>query len=175
MKFRYLDDGYYLEQGPGRRRSGRLGDPRRRHLLPGDLASEPLDKYKVMFCVNLPALDADAAERLRAYVAGGGNLVWICGDNVDPEAYNQMNEQAGGGLLPAPLLDVRVPARKPAATVGTSSFLDKLHPALGRLVEPPSLYESVLVYKHVRMAAGRAGPACWPGWTTASRCWSSGA
>ena len=63
--------------------------------------SEPLEKYKVIFCVNLPALNADAAERLRAYVAGGGNVVWICGDNVNPEAYNQMNQQAHGQLLPA--------------------------------------------------------------------------
>ena len=71
--------------------------------------TEPLANYKVIFCVNLPAPDADVAQRLRDYVAQGGNLVWIAGDNVDAEAYNQMNEQAGDQLLPAPLVDVRTP------------------------------------------------------------------
>ena len=84
------------------------------------LVDEPLDKYKVLFCVNLPALRADAAERLAALSRGGGRVVWICGDNVRPEAYNQMNKQAGGQLLPAPLVDVRSPAQRTIATVGTS-------------------------------------------------------
>ncbi len=38
--------------------------------------------------------DEDAAERLRAYVARGGNVMWICGDNVEPVPYNQANQQA---------------------------------------------------------------------------------
>ena len=63
----------------------------------------------MLFCVNLPALDAQAADRLAAYVAGGGRVVWICGDNVQPDAYNAMNQQAGGQLLPAALVDVRTP------------------------------------------------------------------
>ena len=108
-------------------------------------------------------------------MAGGGNVVWICGDNVSPEAYNQMNEQARGQLLPAPLVDVRTPGPQDNRDSWHISFLDKKHPALGRLVEPASLYESVLVYKHVRMAVGdEATLGCWPGSTTASRCWCSG-
>jgi len=152
----YLDDGYYLERAlaPGRSGGGAI---RTTTLLAGDLMSEPLEKYKVVFCVNLPALGADAAERLRSYVAGGGNVVWICGDNVNPEAYNLMNEQSRGGLLPAPLADVRVPGPQDNRDSWHINFLDKKHPALGQLVEPASLYESVLVYKHVRMAAGQRG------------------
>ncbi len=128
----------------------------------------------MLFCVNLPALGADAAERLAAYISGGGRVVWICGDNVRPEAYNQMNKQAGGQLLPAPLVDVRSPRPKDKRDSWHIAFLDKNHPVLSRLAEPASLYESVLVTKHVRMAAKRAPPGCWPGSTTASRCWSSG-
>jgi hypothetical protein len=152
----YLDDGYYLERAlsPGRSGGGAI---RTTTLVAGDLISEPLEKYKVVFCVNLPALGADAAERLRSYVAGGGNVVWICGDNVNPEAYNLMNEEAKGGLLPAPLADVRVPGPQDNRDSWHVSFLDKKHPALSHLVEPASLYESVLVYKHVRMAAGQGG------------------
>ena len=121
--------------------------------------SEPLEKYKVIFCVNLPALNSDAAERLRAYVAGGGNVMWLCGDNVNPEAYNQMNEQAKGQLLPAPLVDVRAPGPQDNRDSWHISFLDKKYPAFRHLVEPAALYESVLVYKHVRMTVGEKDAA----------------
>ena len=123
-------------------------------LLADDLPKESLDKFKVLFCVNLPALDAQAAERLAAYVTGGGRVVWICGDNVQPEAYNEMNQLAGGQLLPTALVDVRAPSPHGNRDSWRVGFLDKKHPALGRLVEPASVYESVLVYKHVRMAGG---------------------
>ncbi len=152
----YLDDAYYLEKAlsAGRGGSGAIAATT---LLAGDLAKEPLEKFRVLFCVNLPALDAQAADRLAAYVAGGGRVVWICGDNVRPDAYNAMNQQAGGQLLPAALLDVRVPSPKGDRDSWHVGFLDKKHPALARLVEPASLYESVLVYKHVRMTTdGRA-------------------
>jgi hypothetical protein len=99
-------------------------------------------------------LSPEAAERLRLYVAGGGHLVWFCGDNVNPAAYNEMNEQAKGGLLPAALTDVREPGAQDHRDSWHISFLDKKFPAFSHLVEPVSLYESVLVYKHVRMAAG---------------------
>ena len=116
------------------------------------LGDEPLDQYKVLFCVNLPALNAGAAERLAAYIAGGGRVVWICGDNVRPEAYNEMDKQANGHLLPTPLVDVRSPRPKDKRDSWHIASLDKMHPALARLTEPAALYESVLVTKHVRMA-----------------------
>ncbi len=148
----YLDDGYYLEHAlaAGGASGGAI---RATVLLPADLAAEPLEKYRVIFCVNLPALRPDAAARLAASLAGGGNLVWICGDNVNVEAYNRMNQEAGGQLLPAPLVDLRVPNPQDKRDSWHVSFLDKQHPALVRLAEPASLYESVLVYKHFRMAA----------------------
>ena len=146
----YLDDTYYLERAlaPGRAGNWAIQSTM---LAQGDLMSQPLEKYKVIFCVNLPALNADAAERLRAYVAGGGCVVWICGDNVDVDAYNQMNQQAHGQLLPAALVGVRTPGPKDNRDSWHISFLDKKYPALSHLAEPAVLYESVLVYKHVRM------------------------
>jgi len=84
-------------------------------------------------------------------VTGGGDLVWVCGDNVDPEAYNQMNELADGQLLPAPLLDVRVPLAGEGRDSWYIGTLEKEHRALSLLTEPASLYQSVLVYKHVRV------------------------
>jgi hypothetical protein len=147
----YLDDAYYLERALS---SGHNGGWAIQPTLwvADDLMGESLNKYKVVFCVNLPALNSDAAERLRAYVAGGGNVVWFGGDNVDPAAYNQMNEQANATLLPTPLNDIRTPKPEDKRDSWHIGFLDKNDPAFGQLVEPAGLYESVLVYQHVRMA-----------------------
>lgn len=149
----YLDDTYYLDQALSPRRGGGWA-LQTTTLVANDLLNEPLERYKVIFCVNLPALNADVAERLRAYVAAGGNVFWICGDNVVPDAYNQMNQQARDQLLPAPLVDIRTPNAQDNRDSWHISFLDKKYPALSQLVEPTSLYESVLVYKHARMAVG---------------------
>ncbi len=147
----YLDDAYYLEKAlaSGSGSGAIVATP----LLADELTKRPLEKFKVLFCVNLPALDAPAADRLAAYVAGGGRVVWICGDNVHPDAYNAMNQQTGGQLLPATLLDVRTPNPHGNRDSWHVGFLDKKHPALARLVEPASLYESVLIYKHIRLSA----------------------
>ena len=102
----YLDDTFYVEQALAPAKAGGWA-LHGTMLTAKDLLTEPLANFTVIYCVNLPAPDADAAERLRAYVAGGGHLVWICGDNVQPEAYNQMNQQAKGQLLPAPLVEIR--------------------------------------------------------------------
>jgi len=159
----YLEDTFYVEQALAPGRAGGEWAVRTATLTAKDLISEPLSQYTVIYCVNLPALGADAAERLKTYVAAGGNVVWICGDNVDPEAYNQMNQQAGGQLLPAPLLEVRAPVEGDDRDSWHVSFLDKKHRALGHLVEPASLYQSVLVYKHIRMDTEGAGES----WTLA--------
>ena len=146
----YLEDSFYVEQAlvPGRSDGSAI---RATVLTADELPSEPLSQYRVIFCVNLPAPGAEAAERLWRYVVGGGNLVWIGGDNVDPEAYNAMNQSAAGNLLPAALLDVRASEDDGERDSWNVTFLDKTHPALGHLVEPASLYQSVLVYQHLRV------------------------
>ncbi|MGW8257447.1 MAG: hypothetical protein ACWGMZ_08185, partial [Thermoguttaceae bacterium] len=104
----YLDDGFYLEKALAPVQSGAwVIQPST--LLADDLQTAPLEKYKVIFCVNLPAPGELLTRRLCQYVVKGGNLVWIAGDNVVPDEYNRMNEQADAQLLPAPLLDVRGP------------------------------------------------------------------
>ena len=77
----YLDDAYYLERGAAARRGEGRGDASYDHNC-RSTRRRALDQYKVLFCVNLPALNAGAAERLAAYISGGGRVVWICGDNV---------------------------------------------------------------------------------------------
>ena len=154
----YLDDSFYVEQALAPARAGGWAI-RTTSLTAGELLSEPLPNYTVICCVNLPAPDVDTAERLRTYVEHGGNLIWICGDNVDPEAYNRMNEDARGELLPAPLLDVRKPQAGEDRDSWSISFLDKEHKALQHLIEPASLYQSVLIYKHVRIDAAAQNEA----------------
>ena len=153
-----LEDSFYVEQALAPAASG--GWAVRTTILTSDeLISEPLGNYTAIFCVNLSAPDADAAARLRDYVTGGGNLIWICGDNVEPEAYNRMNESASRQLLPAALLDVRAPAVGEDRDSWTIGMLDKTHRALVHLAEPASLYRSVLVYRHVRLDAASSPAA----------------
>ena len=156
----YLDDTFYLEQAlsPGRSGGWAL---RTTTLTAGELLTEQLSRFTAIYCVNLPAPSGDAAGRLKTYVENGGNLIWICGDNVQVEAYNQMNKEAGGALLPAPLLEVRAPGQGAERDSWNISFLDKKHPALGHLVEPASLYQSVLVYRHVRMDTKQENSGLW--------------
>ena len=154
----YLDDAFYLEKALSPASTGGAAI-RPQFLKLGDLLTEPLSTFTAIYCVNVPALDADIAERLRSYVGHGGNLVWICGENVVPEEYNRMNDEAQKALLPAPLLDVRAAGPTVGRDAWHVSFLDKTHHALRHLAEPASLYESILVEKHVRMDTKAAGNA----------------
>ena len=154
----YLEDTFYLEQALAPARAGSWAI-RSTTLSADELRSEPLSNYKVVFCVNLETPDTETAARLRNYVTGGGNLFWIVGDNVDPAAYNAMNEQAGGQLLPAPLVDVRLPEAGGDRDTWHVVSLAKDHPAMGHLLQPPSLYQSVLIYKHLRLDTAAAPAA----------------
>lgn len=146
----YLEDTFYLEQALAPARSGSWAI-RTTTLTADELRTEPLSNYKVIFCVNLEAPDADTAARLRSYVTSGGNLFWIAGDNIDPAAYNLMNEAAGDQLLPAPLIDIRLPQADEQRDSWHITSLDKENPAMSQLLQPASLYQSVLIYKHLRI------------------------
>lgn len=139
------DDAFYLERALASQGT------RLTTLTPDQITPAALAGQAAAFCVNLPTLDADAAQTLATYAQNGGHLVWIAGPNVDPDSYNQMNQQASGQLLPAPLGPLRVPA--PGATQSWSiASLDPTHPALATLTEPPSLYQTVLVFQLIPVA-----------------------
>lgn len=145
----FLDDTFYLDNAL----AAAGGGIRATSLTADQLATEPLSNYTAIFCVNVPAFSSELVERLHAYVKDGGDLVWVCGDNVVPESYNQMNELASGELLPAPLVDVRVPLPGQGRDSWYVGSLEKEHRALSLLTEPASLYQSILVYKHVQVDA----------------------
>ena len=155
----YLDDTFYVQQALMPARSGNWAI-RGTVLAAKDLAAEKLQNYAVVYCVNLPAPEADVADKLRQYVEGGGHVFWICGENVQPAAYNAMNQQAKGQLLPAPLLDVRTAKAGAPSGSGRDTwhirYLDEKHRALAPLVKPDPLYQSVLIYKYVRTDATAA-------------------
>ena len=155
----YLEETFYVAQALAPARAGGWAI-RTTHLTAADLSSEPLTNFKVVYLVNLPALDAAAADRLRGFVENGGHAVWISGDNVQADAYNQMNQQAQGRLLPAPILGIQSPDAAEGRDSWHINFLDKEHKALAQLVEPASLYQSVLVYKYARLDTV-AAPEAW--------------
>jgi hypothetical protein len=146
------DDAYYLERAlaPG----GSPGGAFRVATLGAEsLPAEDLSAAGVVYCVNLPALSPPAAEKLLAYARSGGHVVWVCGQNVQPVAYNAMNALAQGLLLPASLEELRRPL--PGGVDGWHvGFLDKDDPALAPLTEPASLYQSVLIYQHFPISWG---------------------
>ncbi len=143
----FLDDGFYLENAL--RAAG--GGVRLTHLLGSQLAGEPLERYKVLFCVNLEAPTGEALNRLHRFVSTGGALVWVCGDNVEPGAYNNMNEQAEGLLIPGVLATIRSARGGQDRDSWRVTWLDREHRALSLLAEPASLYQSILVYRHVQV------------------------
>jgi hypothetical protein len=146
----YLDDTFYLERAftPT---SGQEWALKPRILTLNELASETLSQYLAIFLVNVPAPTAGLVERLRDYVQHGGNLVWISGENVRAAEYNAMNEQAQGKLLPAPLLDVQTPAPGSGRESWFISSLDREHKTMKLFLEPATLYQTVLVYKYMRI------------------------
>ncbi len=140
------DDAFYLERALAP--AGSAGGAFRvTTLTPESFATTKLTGLVVIFCVNVPALPPLAAEKLWEYVKDGGHLVWICGHNVEPAAYNAMNALAQGQLLPVSLDELRqpLPGGIESWHIG---FLDKNDPALRPLTEPASLYQSVLVYRY---------------------------
>ncbi len=154
----YLDDTFYVERALMPAKGGSWAI-KAAPIVVSELGREPLSDYTAVFCVNLKAPGADVAERLRSYVEAGGNLVWICGENVNPDEYNRMNEESKRQLLPAKLLGVRAADPAQGRDSWNIAYLDEKHPALRQLNDPPSLYQSVLVYKHVRIDAKQAGLA----------------
>ncbi|GAB6186992.1 BatA domain-containing protein [Thermopirellula anaerolimosa] len=148
----YLNDSFYLERAlqPLDEEDWAI---KTTVLSAADLATEPASNYRVIYLVNVPALDAAVAQRLADYVEHGGHLVWIAGPAVDADAYNAMNAAAGGRLLPAPLSGVASPDPSQERDSWYVASLDKQYPAATHLVDPPSLYRSVLAYKYVKADA----------------------
>lgn len=152
----YAEDSFYLERAlsPG----GDGGAVRARSITADELATASLSGFAVVYCVNLPAPAEPAARKLVDYVKAGGHVVWTAGNNVDSTAYNAIDSTLGGDLLPTQL-GVRM--KPPAGGAGSwhIASLDRDDPALAPLVEPATLYQSVLVYQLQPVEVGEKSAA----------------
>ncbi|MCL2743164.1 MAG: BatA domain-containing protein [Planctomycetaceae bacterium] len=144
----FLEATFYLERalqtGAGGVSPIRLTVFDKEHLL-----TEPLQNYAVVIAVDIPAPERDAAERLVQYVERGGNLIWTCGDNIYADEYNQLNEEFGGKLLPAPILSMQAPDVDSGTDAWNIGTMDGSYAPFRNLVNPRELFTSVLVYRRI--------------------------
>lgn len=73
------------------------------------LRDEDLSRYRAIYLLNVPSVDAVVAAKLLDYVQKGGGLAFFIGDQCDLASYNETLFQDGNGLLPAPILAKRQP------------------------------------------------------------------
>ncbi|MEM8913022.1 MAG: BatA domain-containing protein [Planctomycetota bacterium] len=83
-------------------RLGAIPDVRPVSIL-RDLTSQTIEPYRAVYLINVPEINATAAEALSRFVADGGGLAWFLGGNVDVNAYNAVlgpNDRSKTSLLP---------------------------------------------------------------------------
>ncbi|MEX0726202.1 MAG: CARDB domain-containing protein, partial [Planctomycetaceae bacterium] len=91
-------------------RFGETGTPVRDWIQPhvirdGELTATDLSRYACIIVCNVATMTAREADILEQYVASGRGLILAVGDQVLPEAYNDILYRDGKGILPAKLGD----------------------------------------------------------------------
>lgn len=101
---RYRDEAFFVEAAL---RSG--GSPVVARVVDAEsLPAEELSQYDLLFLLNTRTPEPHVAERLAAFVEGGGGLFLALGDNVDPDGWNERL----GPLLPRRLHLVKTAAER---------------------------------------------------------------
>jgi hypothetical protein len=78
-----------------------------------------LDKYLMVYMINIAEIPPDGIDVLERYVRAGGGLAWFMGDAVDPAFYNEELYRDGTGLFPCQIdLAPRVLPRNDVTTPG---------------------------------------------------------
>ncbi len=148
---RYRDETFFLEPA-----LTAPGTPVRSVFRDAEAGlKEDLSAYDVVFLVNVPAPDPEAASRLAAFVEKGGGLFVSMGDQVSPDAYNAVL----GELLPRRLRDVRTAAEREDADVerraGRITQLQRDHPLLAPFSgEAAEGLEDARFYRYVLFEGG---------------------
>lgn len=70
---------------------------------PEDLRRTPLDRFDLIYLINVPEIAPDALAALQDYVRQGGGLVWYLGDAIRPAFYNESLFGVADGLFPVRL------------------------------------------------------------------------
>ena len=71
-----------------------------------DFQSSEISQYDVIFIANLYRINEDIVTKLERWVSSGGGLVFLLGDQIDEDVYNDLLFKDGEGLLPLKLLNV---------------------------------------------------------------------
>ncbi|MBF5041885.1 VWA domain-containing protein [Aggregicoccus sp. 17bor-14] len=101
---RYRDEAFFVEAA-----LSAPGSPVQASVRDAEAGlREDFGQYDVVLLLNVPAPDADVAQRLGAFVEAGGGLFLSMGDRVETEAYNARLK----ALLPRPLRLVRTAAER---------------------------------------------------------------
>jgi hypothetical protein len=93
-----------------------------------ELSSRVLGDYRALILTSVPSLSGPQADQVAKYVAAGGTLMLFMGDQVQPDAYNNI-------LLPRKLLPGKLLTRKSTPADGKAFGFDfnpngPLHPSL---------------------------------------------
>ena len=100
---------------------------------PEDLRRVPLDKFHLIYLINVPELAPDAISALEKYVSSGGGLVWYMGDAVRPAFYNENLFAEETALFPVRLGVAPTNLDRPAEAGTIRADLADLHGPLFRL------------------------------------------
>jgi len=181
----YRDGAFYLRlalEAPNR--AGQPLSPiRPKVVTERELLGERLDNYACVILANVARIGPQLAQRLAAYVRGGGGLLVFCGNQVDPASYNLAigpatrapvrvvhgEGETGGAaeadegqpnpfqLLPGRLGQVQVARAEDDAFFHVTNT-DPRHPILQDIVEEISMKDTqVRQFIHLEKDAGETG------------------
>ena len=145
-----LDDGFFLRQV-----FQVSGAAKVTQITAAQVATEgDLRRFVAVFCANVGPLNAAQKDNLRRYVQTGGNLVWFVGGQT---RMHPAGQDPADDLMPARLVAVigDSVAREKAWAV---QRIDGDDPWLTEFKAPPSLYQSILAYRYVRMDVPKNSP-----------------
>jgi hypothetical protein len=116
-----------------------------------ELDSTDFFEYDVIFFLNWSQLgmSSEKVHRLKQWVASGGGLVLMPGDQTDPQWFNSQFYDNGEGLSPLTLLS-STPHEND--TTWTSLHIAEGNRLLPRLAAEPAFFENVKVFRHWQAA-----------------------
>ncbi|HTN77880.1 MAG TPA: hypothetical protein VL096_21630, partial [Pirellulaceae bacterium] len=116
-----------------------------------DVTAETLNKYRVIYLLDVPRLDPRGVTNLEAFVQGGGGLAFFVGPNVNLAFYNNSLYKNGSGLFPVPL--DREDELLPDAVENKPDMEAEAHPLFQPLLaEQNPLIRLVTVERYLRVA-----------------------
>ncbi len=138
----YLDETFWVSCAL----SGRTGGLEVVTVLAKELSRENLERATAVVACGVSAFGEEAVAELRAYVRGGGTVLFVAGDSFDMQAYRGM----GTGVFPLFPAIPRDVATLKEATIGR---IDERHAALRALLalKPPPNLRSATFTRCVRV------------------------